>query len=542
MGKLDTSLQKKFSFSVFLGVLFLSILSFSIEGLGDTLNWGNIVTLSPENENCDNPSVGTANNSTALAIWRNNTQNYIQSAFFDGASWSSAVTVSSTLQNRISDLKTSFNSSGQALAIWPDSASGVMQAAYFNGTSWGAVANIGTVNQLSSLQVSLASNGNGVATWSDSSGNIYASIFNGSNWGSATIISEGVSNQSVDVSTDAIGRAVCVWVSTTNGTTASIYANTYDGQTWAQPTSLVTVEITEGGGIYSPCVASSSNWNSIALWELSDGTLQTDFFDGTWSSPVTITSGIIEPSTYQMSIYGDTKGIAVFEFTTGQLSYNLSALYYDGSSWSTSADLISSTGGLGTNGSNLSINTNGDAAVIWTQAGSNNSIYTSLYNSGGTWSTPTMLSPSGEDAVDPCISINYNSTSSFGLHSRAQPNITAQAVWTNQTGNISKIQAIQGTAEFLLPPSNFSGKCNLNRSAFQSERFVTLTWSPSNNSTIVFYRIYRETAIIGEVSIFSPCMFEDHNRATGITSYSITSVDSSGNESAPSIISVVCSE
>jgi YVTN family beta-propeller protein len=82
-----------------------------------------------------------------------------------------------------------------------------------------------------------------------------------------------------------------------------------------------------------------------------------------------------------------------------------------------------------------------------------------------------------------------------------------------------------------LPPTSLSGAPNTNNFGLMYELYNTLSWDPSN-SLVSFYQIYRNGNLIGRVP-GETLTFQDHNAPKGSSTYSITSIDSSGVEGTP---------
>ena len=88
------------------------------------------------------------------------------------------------------------------------------------------------------------------------------------------------------------------------------------------------------------------------------------------------------------------------------------------------------------------------------------------------------------------------------------------------------------------PPSNLSGRYVINDFGWLYEYSAVLNWTPSNSNGVVAYNIYKNGIKIATVS-GSINQYQDHNQRSKIpTTYSVTAVDGSGNESPQAVITI----
>jgi len=87
------------------------------------------------------------------------------------------------------------------------------------------------------------------------------------------------------------------------------------------------------------------------------------------------------------------------------------------------------------------------------------------------------------------------------------------------------------------PPTNLKGYQRKNEFGVEFERFNLLEWD-AGSSSVFGYFVYRDGVKIATLDA-SDLKYEDHNRKKGVaTLYSVTSFDSSGNESTPVSVTV----
>ena len=99
--------------------------------------------------------------------------------------------------------------------------------------------------------------------------------------------------------------------------------------------------------------------------------------------------------------------------------------------------------------------------------------------------------------------------------------------------------AVKYTENLILPPYNFSGKKEQNRSLFQVQYINELTWAANpNNQFITKYRLYRTTGMLAYSFLAetdaNTFVYLDKNVGKDTTYYYyIVAVDSTGKEGFP---------
>lgn len=89
-----------------------------------------------------------------------------------------------------------------------------------------------------------------------------------------------------------------------------------------------------------------------------------------------------------------------------------------------------------------------------------------------------------------------------------------------------------------LQPICIHGNQKTNRFATQSELYNTITWCPSPSLSVVGYNLYRNGVLIQFFNANAELIFQEHDMCCGTTVYSVTAVNSSGDESPAVTISV----
>jgi WD40 repeat protein len=92
-------------------------------------------------------------------------------------------------------------------------------------------------------------------------------------------------------------------------------------------------------------------------------------------------------------------------------------------------------------------------------------------------------------------------------------------------------------------PQNLAASRTSNVFLLQTDLINLITWSAPTSGTPVAYNIYRDATLIDLIAIVpatSPLQFYDHNRQPNVSyTYYITAVDSNGNQSLASSVSIV---
>jgi 6-phosphogluconolactonase (cycloisomerase 2 family) len=171
-----------------------------------------------------------------------------------------------------------------------------------------------------------------------------------------------------------------------------------------------------------------------------------------------------------------------------------------------------------------------------------------------TWSAPASGSPAAYNIYrDPALTqliaiVPATSPLQFYDHDR-QPNVTYTYYITavDSSGNSSLASSVSIVASYTLggssSPTNLTASRTRNRFLLQADLINLITWSAPASGSPAAYNIYRDpalTQLIAIVPATSPLQFYDHDRQPNVTyTYYITAVDSSGNSSLASSVSIV---
>lgn len=169
----------------------------------------------------------------------------------------------------------------------------------------------------------------------------------------------------------------------------------------------------------NPQVAINNTGDAIVVWQQSNGTynqvFKSEYRSGAWTHPNNIHDNVSpdgQSTLYPQVVINDSgDAIIVWQQSDGS-SFQIFKSEYRSGSWTHPSGL---TDNISPNGSpasvpQVSLNTTGDAVIVWQQSdGSNNQVFKSEYRSGS-WTHPSGLtdniSPDGQDAQFPQISVN----------------------------------------------------------------------------------------------------------------------------------------
>ena len=302
--------------------------------------WGPFQIVDPIDATADGPDVAMDSNNNALAIWRSDTTHNVRAGFFNGSSWSTPVDldvgagflfgpsqvvamsgpgegvaawINATTLRVVADFFTggswqtstpidigipplvnpadpsiSYSSNGSVIAAWLDLGTSTVYANNYIGGSWQTAQIIGMLSgSPSNVETGIDANGNGLAAWVDSSGNVNASYFNGTNWEAPVLVTtNSPMSQYVSLSMSPSGQAIVIWEDTSdNG-----FSSSFNGTTWSTPIPFASN--LEGPGSFlvpGANVAMNSDNNAFVVW--GDGT-SSNVFSATlpsganaWSAP-----------------------------------------------------------------------------------------------------------------------------------------------------------------------------------------------------------------------------------------------------------------
>lgn len=117
--------------------------------------------------------------------------------------------------------------------------------------------------------------------------------------------------------------------------------------------------------------------------------------------------------------------------------------------------------------------------------------------------------------------------------SNSQDNGTNSMNLKKNGGPTAKVsRTIQVFSRFIAPPRNFRGKQVENRFLTQTDLVNILTWSPSPDSRVIVYYLFRNGVRIASISAAAPLTYEDNQRIPDVSDhYRLTAVTSEGRQS-----------
>ena len=442
------------------GALVALSLSFSpLSAAATTFDWTLPGTnLSVAGQDANYPHVAVDASGNAISVWTRpfgaSSSLVVQaSSKPKGGSWSAPVNLSSIASGQAAvSPQIAFDPSGNAIAIWSqfDGFDQRVQSSKLTpGGSWSPPVNLSATGQDANYpQIAVDSSGNAVAVWAITDGiNTVAQSSRlpvGGSWTTpVTLSASGQDSYNPQVAVDASGNAVSVWTRTDGSNTILQASRMTSGGSWSTPVNISQT----GQNANYPRIAVDSSGTAVTIWIESDGvsdvvqssTLPTG---GSWSSPVTLTPQgqygtdpniIIDSSGNAQAVWSLRDNSLFFLSTFCIIQYSTMT---PGGSWSTPTSLSES--GQIANSPQISADSLGNSVAVWLRSdGSNYIVQASKKSGGGSWTSPVNLSAPGQDSYIPQISVRAG---------------TAAAVWARSDGTNLIIQS--STTDFpVSPPS-----------------------------------------------------------------------------------------
>lgn len=384
---------------------------FSVNPLGAV--WSPDTTISPPSS--DKAQIGIDGAGNAIAIWRmfDGFNTNIQSAILPkGGSWSDAATISSYSGYHTQCYpQIAVNCEGSAIAIWEEckGAESTVRATILpSDGEWSSPMDISkpSLKPGQVPQIAINSSGYAVAVWKNYDGSrnmTEAATFQfGGNWSQPVAISSSIDTYVPQIAVESSGNAVAVWLDVTNQTIQS--ATLSFGKTWGLPINL------SAGGSGNPQIQMNPSGYAVAIWErfvdscfaVEASTFQ---FGESWSAPIVVSTP--ESDAFQPDVAIDSDGniIAVFGQCSGSDIYVQAAQLPFGGSW-TSPSTLSPAGAFSFD-PNVVIDGFGNAYAVWDRDnGYDVVVQTSILPFGGEWSAPVDLSAYGQGAIFPKIAVD----------------------------------------------------------------------------------------------------------------------------------------
>jgi|GEM_PF-1136118 len=367
-----------------------------------TNSWGSAVALDTGSTTVSIPTLMVDPQGNAIAAWvqSDGTADSTYVSRYDASTqtWSSAQlveTVSTAVSTTSGRLAVAINGSLAAVA-WVQSSS--IYVARFTGGSWQARELIeSNSNAASRPSIALDSSGNVSAVWQQSDGTAASTYVNrysvsSSSWGTATLLeSSGTAVGEPQIAFDGVGNGMAVWQQGND-----VFARRYDKatDTWA---AAVTID-SRTNSVTSVRLVVDAQGNAIAAWVQSDGTASSTYTSrynqatATWGAATLVETASQAVATFSMATGIDGSYAATAWLQSNGTVNDLYVARFSGGSWQ-ARELIDS-GSTAVNGSVITLDAQGNIAVMWNQSNAtSNSMWVRRYNNE---TTPYYLVQAGD--------------------------------------------------------------------------------------------------------------------------------------------------
>jgi hypothetical protein len=201
----------------------------------------------------------------------------------------------------------------------------------------------------------------------------------------------------------------------------NVVVNCINKQAWIHPSGLADNISPDGQMAYSPQVAMDYNGNAIIVWHQSDGSgdqiFKSEYRGGAWNHPTFLTNSIspdgLNAADSQVAMDNNGNAVIVWSQSDGSKK-QIYKSEYRGGVWNHPTFLTNSISPDGQNasGPQVAMDYNGNAVIVWSQwDGSKWQIYKSEYRESA-WNHPTFLtnsiSPVGQHAESPQVAMDNN--------------------------------------------------------------------------------------------------------------------------------------
>lgn len=433
-------MRKSFSITVGLAAIFVNLVLFSPL---KAANWSAPVNLSVPGANAFQAQVAIDSAGRDIAVWSRFDGNHyvIQSSTKDDSGfWSTPATISMAgadafFPQVVTDQR------GNAIAIWARKSSTnivIQSASKALKRGWSAPVDISahdiTGNDAAFPQIICNNNGDAYAVWQQYNGVRNDVIISTRDvgrgvWSAPTVLSTseapGLGDTRPKIAVDQTGNMIVVWNNSDVGAVQSVVKQ--KGQRWTQPVNISGV----GSYVSDAQVKMDMKGNAIAVWTRSDGNnmiVQTSGkpLAGNWSTPINMSSPGEDAVFPCLAVNNDGNAIAAWQRFDGAYSIIQGATKPSKGNWSKPVDLTLT----GEDASNPQVALGGSNAgvIVWKKSdGTNFVIEATTTAHGNAWSNPSVLSLSGEDSVNPNITIDK-----FG---------NAVAIWHRFDGSHTIVQS-----------------------------------------------------------------------------------------------------
>ncbi|HEY3421455.1 MAG TPA: NosD domain-containing protein [Methanomassiliicoccales archaeon] len=294
---------------------------------------------------------------------------------------------------------------GNAMVVWQqyDGTYYNIYASSYSSGAWGTVTLIETISgSADSPQIAMDNNGNAVAVWRQYDGayySIYANTYAAGAWGTAQLLETATGDaKTPQVAMDNNGNAVAVW-GQYDGAYYSTYANRYTAGAWGAAKLIETAK----GDAQIPQVAMDNNGNAIVVWVQLDNVWRLSIYASKytnaigWGTTQLLETSNVDAGSPQVAM--DNNGNAIVVWVQAGMIY---ADRYSAGAWGTAQPIKTST--VWGSSPQVAMDNNGNAVAIWAQGGS---IYANRY-SAGAWGTAKLLNTSAGWAMTPQVAMDNN--------------------------------------------------------------------------------------------------------------------------------------
>lgn len=417
-------------------------------------SWGPVVSISGGDLasalNADSPAVAIDATGVAVAAWQqaSGTRNAVWGNSADASGkWATAATIDRpTGGNALSPPRIVMTPGGTGIAVFAQPTTGTVAVgeslvgARFTGGTWGAAQTLvnGDVDTISEWEVGIAANGSAAATFIQPDATmrrVRAARSSSANvWGPPVIV-DVAGGDIPKLTVAANGHATAVWVRNVSPIVSQIWSSRDVGAGWTAA-SMVTTDTSPSPGID---VTSDAAGNVTAIWAQPGGAsgyyvvraARLDDVTGAWSTPTTLSDGTRNASFAKPSV--NTNGDAVvvwYEDNSGLYASNYTAAT---ATWSPRVFLPGTLAPTFPTQESTAIDDSGNAMAIWLQfvGGGPQRVFYSRFVAGlGTWTTPAtlMTDPNAYSSSAPAIALDAKGFATAVWHQRIESPLTAAIV------------------------------------------------------------------------------------------------------------------
>lgn len=325
-----------------------------------------------------------------------------------GGNWSIS-TITTSGSYRV-DTQTTLDDHGRALAVWEQQSDStytrIRAAARSAGGTWSTPITISGSVPGGRFDLAADGEGNAVAAWLTHEGHINrvraAYKRAGGSWSAPVTISPlGINAKEPRVAADGKGGMLAAWAG--EGATPSVHvARRSTGGTWS------SVHVTAEGTVGEVRIASDGAGSATAVWSYrhTDGSIRLSVIDrpsgGDWGVPADLTGTGQWFNAFDLAINAKGTATLVWSYMNHANTTVQAARRPKDGSWSMQGTI--STGAADERAAmpKVAVDDLGNAFAIWT-AGAAGTVYGATQSADGTWATPTRLSATSLEGIDPQV-------------------------------------------------------------------------------------------------------------------------------------------